>query len=327
MVKLSIRTPFWFFQQNGVELCSGFGMTEATGGITMTLPGQYVYNSVGIPLPGVKTRLTQNSELQISGHYIARYLHEKKLDETIPYPESPQKDYWLATGDLFRVSSNGHYEIVDRIKDIYKNNRGQTIAPRKVEKKFTAVPGIKRVFLAGDKRAYNVLLIVPDNEAPILRTSTTPDIQSEYFHQIVAVANQDLAPYERVVNYTILDRDFELQREEITAKGSFNRKTIEKHFAQQIEELYRSNFIELPGKGFRVRIPRWFFRDLGVIEDDILIHSRGLYNRRTGNRLALRKISNSSRYRIGNLEYTVSGNVIDMGLLPDNPGCGSETHP
>jgi len=33
---------FRFFQQNGVELMSGFGMTEATGGITMTLPGGYI---------------------------------------------------------------------------------------------------------------------------------------------------------------------------------------------------------------------------------------------------------------------------------------------
>lgn len=29
---------FRFFQQNGIELMSGFGMTEATGGITMTPP-------------------------------------------------------------------------------------------------------------------------------------------------------------------------------------------------------------------------------------------------------------------------------------------------
>ena len=36
---------FKFFQNYGIELMSGFGMTEATGGITMTPPKQYRENS------------------------------------------------------------------------------------------------------------------------------------------------------------------------------------------------------------------------------------------------------------------------------------------
>jgi long-subunit acyl-CoA synthetase (AMP-forming) len=40
---------FRFFQRHGVELMSGFGMTEATGGITMTPPGNYRDDS---PSPG-----------------------------------------------------------------------------------------------------------------------------------------------------------------------------------------------------------------------------------------------------------------------------------
>jgi len=59
---------FHFLQRHGVELCSGFGMTEATGGITMTPPGAYEDNSVGIPLPGLEARLSEEGELQISGH-------------------------------------------------------------------------------------------------------------------------------------------------------------------------------------------------------------------------------------------------------------------
>ena len=41
---------FKFFQQHGIQLLSGYGMTEATGGITMTQPGKYIENSVGISL-------------------------------------------------------------------------------------------------------------------------------------------------------------------------------------------------------------------------------------------------------------------------------------
>lgn len=42
-------------------------MTEATGGITMTPPGEYMDDTTGLPLPGVLSRFTDEGELQISG--------------------------------------------------------------------------------------------------------------------------------------------------------------------------------------------------------------------------------------------------------------------
>jgi long-chain acyl-CoA synthetase len=72
----------------------------------------------------------------------------------------------MNTGDIFRVTEDGFYEIVDRVKDIYKNNKGQTVAPKTIEQKFTGVPGIKQTFLVGDARPYNVLLIVPEFRRP-----------------------------------------------------------------------------------------------------------------------------------------------------------------
>src|SRR5690606_13619790 len=132
-----------------VELCSGFGMTEATGGISMTIPGKYVKDSVGIPLPGIKIRFSENGELEFSGHYAAKYL-------------DGQENEWIKTGDLFIQDKNGNLFIVDRLKDIYKNMKGQTIAPAFIEKKFENIPGLKRAFLVGDGKPYNTLLITPE---------------------------------------------------------------------------------------------------------------------------------------------------------------------
>jgi long-chain acyl-CoA synthetase len=306
---------FHFFQRHGVDLCSGFGMTEATGGITMTPPGEYSDNTVGIPLPGIQTRFTEQGELQISGPYVARY-----LDDAAPDPEAESvapSEHWLSTGDLFQLRPNGHLELVDRIKDIYKNNRGQTIAPRRVEQKLADVPGIKRTFLVGDNRAYNVLLIVPDHDDPLITSSA--ENTREYFHQIVAAANQDLAPYERVINFAVLDRDFEVDRGELTPKGSYRRRIIEEHFQETISELYRGNFVYLKAADLQIRIPNWFFRDLGILENDIVVKGEALVSPRLGRSLAIERRPDSGLVLIGNLEYRIDGTMVDLGLFARQP--------
>ena len=308
---------FRFFNQYGIHLNSGFGMTEATGGITMTPPGKYKEFSVGVPLPGVQTRLTPDSELEISGHYIGAYLETAAPGEVIPYPVSPAADRWLSTGDVFKQAADGYFEIVDRVKDIYKNNRGQTVAPQVIEKKFNKVPGIKNVFLVGDNRPYNVLLIVPDHTDPLFNSLEAQNL-SEYYHQIVMAANTDVAPYERVINFTVLDRDFSPEKGELTPKNSYNRKAIETNFKEVVETLYQSNSINIAAKDFSIIIPKWFFRDLGILETDIRYERQQLVNRRNGSKLSFSRLK-GNWYRIGHLKYHIESNQIDLGTLTRQP--------
>jgi long-chain acyl-CoA synthetase len=302
---------FRFFNRHGVALCSGFGMTEATGGITMTPPGEYVDGSVGIALPGMKLRLSETGELFIAGPYVARYLDETEVGaSTQP---------WLPTGDLFRVREGGFYEIVDRVKDIYKNSKGRTIAPLRVESQFEGVPGLRRVFLVGDHREYNALLIVLDRSDPLVQALTSNDALHEYLAQIVAAANRPLAPYERVVSFAVLDRDFELERGELTAKGSYRRKVIEQHFEREIAELYTSSANEVLWDGVPISIPLWLYRDQGWLENDITSDECGLIVRRDGRRLTLKRTP-AGRLRIGDLEYTLgTPRLVDLGLFARQP--------
>jgi long-chain acyl-CoA synthetase len=308
---------FRFFNEYGIHLNSGFGMTEATGGITMTPPGKYREFTVGIPLPGVMTKITADSELTLSGHYIGRYLENAGPGDTIPFPVSPREDWWLSTGDVFRINKDGYYEIIDRVKDIYKNNRGQTVAPQVIEKKFYKVPGIKSVFLVGDNRPYNVLLIVPDKTDPIFESLTGENV-NEYFHQIVMAANQDVAPYERVINFSVLDREFDAALGELTPKGSYNRKAIEANFRESVEVLYLSNVVKIAVEDFTLAIPKWFYRDLGILETDIRYDKKQLVNRRTGNSLTLKKLRNHW-YQVGDLKYRITAVNLDLGIFTRQP--------
>ncbi|MEA3450766.1 MAG: AMP-binding protein, partial [Bacteroidota bacterium] len=308
---------FKFFHKYGISVNSGFGMTEATGGITMTPSFEYLENSVGIPLPGTETRLNENNELELKGHYIAKYLEYAGVNDTIPYPEDD--DFWLATGDIFTIDENKNHSIIDRVKDIYKNNKGQTISPRITESKFDTVPGIKKTFLVGDGKPYNVLLIVPNEKDPVLSSIKTEENKNEYFGQIVTAANSDLAPYERVINFALINREFSADKDELTAKGSFKRKNIENNFSDLIKTLYKKNHVSYNVDGYKIIIPRWFFRDLGVLETDIKLVGYQLKNEVSGKFITLKKCRKKEFLIIGDLAYKVKNKKIDIGRIVRQP--------
>lgn len=318
---------FHFFEKHGVNLVSGFGLTEATGGLTMTPPGAYLDNTQGRPLPGVELKLSPEGELLARGHYIARYLEDRGPGDRIPFPGDEENDYWLRTGDIFRVLPNGYYRIVDRIKDIYKNNRGQTIAPRKVEDKFKSVPGIKNAFLVGDGRPYNVLLIVPDESFPEFSTVLGKEGLEQYYKRIIEAANLELAPYERIINFALLDRDFSRERGELTAKGSFNRKNVVAVNSELIESLYRKSYLEIETETFRLRIPFWVIRDIGLLESDFNYENGRLIDRGRNRTLEIKPAEKKGSYRVGDLVYEVADGLIDLGLFTRQPylWCGNQS--
>ena len=158
---------FRFLQRNGVQLMSGFGMTEATGGITMTPPGQYRDNSLGKALPGIEIKLGDDGELLVRGPYVMHGYYDQTKEETFI-------DAWFATGDVMRMDTDGFIEIIDRKKEIYKNIKGETIAPQRIENLFRDFEIVKQVFLVGDHRPFNTVLILPD-----LESDSTPLINME----------------------------------------------------------------------------------------------------------------------------------------------------
>ena len=57
-------------------------MTEATGGITMTPTNDYVKDSVGKALPGIKLKIEKDGELCLKGPYVANtYFNDPNSDD------------------------------------------------------------------------------------------------------------------------------------------------------------------------------------------------------------------------------------------------------
>ncbi len=303
---------FRAFHAAGTELCSGYGMTEATGGITMTPPGEYVDDSIGRPLPGIECRRADDGELLIRGAYVSPDYFKPGREETGHEP-----DGWFHTGDLVSIDPAGHYRITGRKKEIYKNRQGQTIAPQRVENLFRDFEAVSQAFLVGDHREYNTLLVLPNPASSAVQGRSTEEVR-ELISSLVASANRFLAPFERVVAFQLLPRALDQEHGELTHKHSFKRDVVEKSWKDLIEKMYERKHLALPLDGGFLRIPNWVLREIGVLQHEVSMRDGVL---RAGDRTLRVGTSEeaSGSMRIGDLAYTADGTVFDLGALLSRP--------
>jgi len=303
---------FRFFQKQGIQLLSGFGMSEATGGITMTPPFEYRDNSLGVALPGIDLSLADDGELLIRGPYVM-------IGYLDPPDGEPSFDEngWFHTGDLMRMDEEGHIRLVDRKKEIYKNLKGQTIAPQRIENMFRDFASVGRVFLVGDHKEYNTLLIYPNPHYEELDfSSMSAEEIREHFRSLVVSVNQFVAPYERIVDFAIIDRDLDEERGELTPKGTPRRKTVVENFADVIETLYRRTDLQVGDA--EIRIPNWLFQTLGITAGDVAVDGDRLSLPTLGTSLTIQRLA-ENRVRVGACIYRLTARVVNLGAVLATP--------
>ncbi|MDP6339768.1 MAG: AMP-binding protein [Candidatus Marinimicrobia bacterium] len=301
---------FKFFHQNDINLLSGYGMTEATGGITMTLPKDYMTDSVGKALPGIELKLADDDELLMRGPYVSPGYYKEEI-------AGSHTDGWFHSGDIFK-KKKGHYFIVDRKKEIYKNSRGQTISPQKIENLFQDFEAIRSVFLVGDGKEFNTILLYPEpgNEAVNLSSMSPEEIRT-YFSSLVFSVNTFLPPYERIVNYAIIPRDFDHEHNELTPKNTYKRKNVLKHFAHIIDPMYEKNYISLIHGDHEIQIPNWLLREKHLTRGDIRWDGKSIREYELADGLTLKWTKTA--LTIGDFVYHTNSTTISFEKLLRDP--------
>jgi len=305
---------FQFFQKYGVELMSGFGMTEATGGITMTPWKRYKPNSLGKALPGIDIKLGDDGEILVKGPYVMLGYYE--IDDSETFTE----DGWLPTGDIMKMDEDGFIQIIDRKKEIYKNIKGETVAPQKIENLFRDFENVKQVFLVGDHRAFNTVLIFPnleDKESPLHDMDEKQ--KQEYFSSLIVTVNKFLAPFERILDFKLIDRPFGDEHGELTPKHTYKRKVIEKNFEELIDSMYVRNDTSVFVESTEVRIPNWFLREKGCLSRDLVSNDNGIAIPKLNLSLTISKSNEENTIRIGDFNYINTARFVDFQLLLIDP--------
>ena len=245
---LSPRIAF-FFRDAGITLLEGFGLTETSAASCVNRLERNSIGSVGWPVPGTEMKLAEDGELMLRGRGIMRGYWGR--------PEATQevlRDGWFYTGDIGQVQPDGSMRIIDRKKDIIVTAGGKKIAPQKLENLIKTAHLISQVVLHGDRRNFLTALITLDPEAlrawaeehGLAAIDLTALSQHEAVLQAVAEVmagfNAQLASYETVKKFKILDHDFSVENGELTASLKMKRRLIAERYRAVFDAFYDDQF-------------------------------------------------------------------------------------
>ncbi|MBP1678393.1 MAG: Long-chain acyl-CoA synthetase, partial [Bacteroidetes bacterium] len=160
------------------------------------------------------------------------------------------KDGWFHTGDIGHIDAEGFIHITDRKKHLFVSSGGKNIAPQPIENLFLSSKYIEQFMLIGDRRMYLTALIVPDFDAlkeyadsnglpyrDNVELAKHPKVNSLIETEINHI-QRDLANFERVRRFTLLDRQFTIEDGELTPTQKVRRKAIEERYSSIIDGMY-----------------------------------------------------------------------------------------
>ena len=158
---LPLEVKRQFEQITGCKLVEGYGLSESSPVATCnSMSGTNKENSIGLPVPGTDITIHdleaphdlmpvgERGEVWIKGPQIMKgYLNQ--AEETA----DTLRDGWLRTGDVGYMDDQGHFFLVDRLKDLILCS-GYNVYPRMVEEAIYLHSAVSEVTVIGIKDEY-----------------------------------------------------------------------------------------------------------------------------------------------------------------------------
>jgi long-chain acyl-CoA synthetase len=236
-----------FFEAMGITLLQGYGQTEAGPVISCNRPSAGIkMDTVGPPLTGVEVKIAGDGEILVRGELVMQGYWQNAAETA-----RALQDGWLHTGDIGHLDDKGRIVITDRKKDMIVNDKGDNVAPQKVEGMLTLQSEIMQAMVTGDRRPYLVGLVVPDAEWAAewaVANGEKFDLKTlqglPAFRNAVRAAvdrvNKDLSVIEKVRQIALADEPFGIENEEMTPSMKIRRHKIRERYGARLDALYKA---------------------------------------------------------------------------------------
>jgi len=257
----------------GEPFSQGYGLTETCGGATATPPWMVdPFDKSGAPFTCTEVKLVSagrysvdapvpQGEICVRGANVALgyYENKEKTDEVFVVEEDGER--WFHTGDVGQWNKDGTLSIVGRVKDIFKLDTGEYIAPERLETIYCQCKFLSNIFVYGDSNKSNVVAVaVPDaiaakqwadkngvSYSKVDEPNTPKEIcQSDDFKKaikddLLSIANAaKLNRYEQIPELYVDGTYWSPDTGLVTDAMKNKRDPLYDHFKKEIEAMYKS---------------------------------------------------------------------------------------
>jgi len=149
-----------------------------------------------------------------------------------------------------RVMDLANEKNLSRKKDIIITAGGKNVAPQNIENLLKTSPYISLAMVYGDKKPYLTALVTLDEDEiakfardkkimyqDLADLSKKQEVLDLLHHEISGL-NRDLASYETVKKFRILEEELDQDKDEVTPTLKVKRKVVIEHYQDLIKEMY-----------------------------------------------------------------------------------------
>ncbi|MCK5071877.1 MAG: long-chain fatty acid--CoA ligase [Bacteriovoracaceae bacterium] len=238
-----------FLRNAHLTILEGYGLTETIAPCVLNPVEKQKPGSVGIPLSGVQLSFADDNEILIKT--------DAMFSEYYKNPEATSsaiKNGWFHSGDIGKLTDDGHLIITDRKKDIIITSGGKNIAPQSIESKIKLQNFIAQFMVVGDKRKYLTGIVGIEKEPfaeklkefgldeniSVEEMAAHPKIRTLIQENIDKV-NKSLAKFETIKNFYISPIEFTVESGLMTPSMKIKKKLLLQKFKNEIDAMYSQN--------------------------------------------------------------------------------------
>ena len=218
-----------FFMMLGIPVLQVYGLTETTAICTMDDPSHVEPGRVGVAIPGIEMKASDNGEILVRGPNIFPGYWQRPA-ETVKV-----LDEWFHTGDQGDADGGGNWRITGRLKNLIILNSGHNIAPEPLEEALAArLPEAQQFVLVGNRQSFLAALIT----TTVSGHAAGNALHDGRIQAAIDAMNSGLPHYKQIRGFRLVSEPFTIENGLLTANGKLKRDAIAARFAGEIEQLF-----------------------------------------------------------------------------------------
>jgi len=224
-----------WYRRLGLNMIEGYAMSEDFAYSHNSTPEINLPGCVGVPLPGVEVRISEEGEILIkSPGQLVGYYKRPDLDA-----EVFTVDGFFRTGDRGERRADGLLKITGRVKELFKTSKGEYVAPAPIENSLNAHPLIEMSMVSGlgQPAAYAMVVLAEDVRPKQKDPAFRKDVEAQ-LTQLLSDVNAHLVNHEKLQMIVIAKEPWTIENGFLTPTMKIRRARIEDNVSVKVEEWY-----------------------------------------------------------------------------------------